>query len=537
MRGLLQLVVPFLGDLAAVTLASEAGLPWRSQFAYLLLDDGGLHQGALTAAEGPQDELRTAVERVLTGGRAETLDRPRRLSVVRGPSPGAGATDHGPRTRDEIELHTAVVLPLLARGRTLGALTLAHGPSGRHFTPAELSLAEDLAGRAAIALDNARLYRDIQQADRHKNEFLSMLAHELRNPLAPIRNAVQILRLKCAHDPELTQIRDLIDRQVQQLIRLVDDLLDISRITRGKIRLQTEPVDVATVVTRAVETNRPLIDTRRHELTVTLPVESLRVEGDLVRLAQVLGNLLNNAAKYTEDGGHIWLTAERDGTEAVLRVRDTGVGIPPDMLASIFELFTQVDRTLDRSQGGLGIGLTLVRRLVEMHGGRVQVHSEGPGQGAEFVVRLPALVGERRSVATANGIVSSLARCGPVRVLVVDDNHDAADSLALLLRLGGHEVRICHDGATAVAVAAADRPRLVLLDIGLPGMDGYAVARQLRQLPELAGTVLVALTGYGQAEDVRRSHEAGFDHHLVKPADPETLVNLFASLERAASVS
>jgi signal transduction histidine kinase/ActR/RegA family two-component response regulator len=541
-RGLLQLVVPSLGDLAAVTLAGEAGLPWRSQLAFLLPGDGGLHQCALTAAEGPHDELRAAVERVLTSGRAETLDG---LAVPYPPAPLRMAdggwrmedgSDNPPSAIRHPQLHTAVVLPLLARGRTLGALTLAHGPSGRRFTPAELSLAEDLAGRAAIALDNARLYRDIQQADRHKNEFLSMLAHELRNPLAPIRNAVQILRIKCAHDPELGQIRDLIDRQVQQLIRLVDDLLDISRITRGKIRLQTEAVDLAAVVARAVETNRPLIDARRHELTVGLPAEPLRVEGDPVRLTQVVGNLLNNAAKYTEEGGRIWLTAERDGAEAVLRVRDTGVGIPAEMLASIFELFTQVDRTLDRSQGGLGIGLTLVRRLVEMHGGRVQASSDGPGQGSEFVVRLPALVGGRRPALAANGVVSSLARFGPARVLVVDDNRDAADSLALLLRMAGHAVDVCHDGPAAVAAAAANRPQLVLLDIGLPGMDGYAVARQLRRLPELADTLLVALTGYGQAEDVRRSHEAGFDHHLVKPADPEALVGLFAALRHPAAV-
>jgi signal transduction histidine kinase/DNA-binding response OmpR family regulator len=523
-RGLLQLAVPFLGDLAAVTLAGESGHAARSEMAHLLPAGGTIHLCSLAAAGPTADELSAAIERVLATGWAETLDD---LAVAY-PPPAAAA----PET---VQLHTAVILPLVARGHILGVLTLAHGSSGRRFAPDDVALAEDLAGRAAIALDNARLYRDIQQADRHKNEFLSMLAHELRNPLAPIRNAVQILRLRGSTDAELEQVRDLIDRQVQQLIRLVDDLLDISRITRGKIRLQTEAIDLAVVVARAVETNRPLIDGRRHELTVTLPAEPVRVEGDPVRLAQVLGNLLNNAAKYTEEGGSIWLTVERAGDEAMLRVRDTGVGIPEEMLGSVFDLFTQVDRTLDRSQGGLGIGLTLVRRLVEMHSGRVQVFSAGPGRGSEFVVRLPALVGGRRPPPTGNGVVSSLARSGRARVLVVDDNRDAADSLALLLRLAGHEVCVAHDGPTAVALAADFGPQLVLLDIGLPGMDGYAVARRLRAQPNAHKTLLVALTGYGQEEDVRRSREAGFDHHLVKPADPEALATVFAALHLDAT--
>jgi signal transduction histidine kinase/DNA-binding response OmpR family regulator len=524
-RALLRLVVPYLADLAAVTLVGEAGPPWRSELAWVLPPDGTVHNGSVAGPDGPHDELRAALERVLASGRAEALEG---LAVA---YPPTGLTaDAAASTQGQV--YAAVIVPLLARGRTLGALTLAQGGSGRRFAPPEQALAADLAGRAAIALDNARLYRDVQQADRQKNEFLSMLSHELRNPLAPIRNAVYLVRQRAQDRPDLRDVCNLIDRQVQHLVRLVDDLLDISRITRGKIRLQTEPVDLATVVIRAVETTRPLIDARRHELTVSLPEEPVWVEGDPVRLAQVLGNLLNNAAKYTEEGGRIWLTAERSGPEAVFRVRDTGIGIPPDMLPSVFELFTQVDRSLDRSQGGLGIGLTLVHRLVEMHAGRVEAHSAGPNRGSEFVVRLPALAPDQAQP-SGNGAEPALAKAAARRLLVVDDNQDAADSLALLLGTAGHEVRVYTDGPAALAAADNFRPDMVLLDIGLPGMSGYEVAQRLRSRPGHEGVLLVALTGYGQDEDVRRSREAGFDHHLVKPADFEVLNKLLACLDRA----
>jgi signal transduction histidine kinase/DNA-binding response OmpR family regulator len=520
---LLQLVVPRLADLAAVTLAGDAGQPWRSEFAWVVPPHDAVHRAGLGAADGPQDELRAALERVLAAGRPETLEG---LDLAYPPA-GCGRAVSGVV---EGRLRSAVLSPLRARGRTLGALSLAQGPSGRHLAPADLALVEDLAGRAAIALDNARLYRDVQLADQHKNEFLSMLAHELRNPLAPIRNAVHLLRVRCSDGPEVESLRDMIDRQVQQLVRLVDDLLDISRITRGKIRLQTEPVELGGVVAQAVETSRPLIEARQHELLVNLPREPVRVEGDPVRLAQILGNLLNNAAKYTEPGGRITLTLERAGAEAVLRVRDTGVGIPPEMLSSIFDLFTQVDRSLDRSQGGLGIGLTLVHRLVDMHGGRVQAFSAGPSQGSEFVVWLPVLRGAGPRKASANGSPALAGGCPHRRVLIVDDNADGADSLALLLSVAGHEVQVCHDGPTALLRAETFRPEVVLLDIGLPGMDGYEVARRLRARAGTNPALLVALTGYGQDDDLRRSREAGFDHHLVKPADPEMLASLFARL-------
>ncbi len=358
---------------------------------------------------------------------------------------------------------------------------------------------------------------------------------------APIRNAVHILRLRGSQEPEMKSIQEMVDRQVQQLIRLVDDLLDLSRITRGKIRLQTELLDMADVIARAVETSQPLLDAREHELTVTLPTEPLGVCGDPVRLAQVLANLLNNAAKYTEIGGHIRLTAEQEDGEVVLRVKDNGVGIPPNMLTSIFELFTQVDRSLDRAQGGLGIGLTLVHKLVEMHGGRVEAFSAGPNQGSEFVVHLPAatLSGECQPLEGRGGVTPSLQGADvprseqrPCRVLIVDDNTDGARSLSMVLELRGHKVRTCYDGASGLTEAEAFEPEIVLLDIGLPGMDGFEVARRLRAQPRLPQPLLVALTGYGQAEDVRRSREAGFDHHLVKPADPEALTALFTSLSQ-----
>jgi CheY-like chemotaxis protein len=335
--------------------------------------------------------------------------------------------------------------------------------------------------------------------------------------------------------PELHWARNVIDRQVQHLVRLVDDLLDVSRITRGKIKLQMEPIDVATVVDRAVETCRPLLDARKHQLTISLPPEPLRVQGDAARLAQIMGNLLNNAAKFTEEGGHVWLTVAREGEEVVLRVRDTGIGIPPEMLSYIFDLFTQIDRSLDRSQGGLGIGLTLVRRLVELHHGSVFATSGGPNQGSEFIVRLPLLSQAEPPEPSANGASKPPARFRCYRILLVDDNVDGADSLAKLLKLSGHDVHVAYDGPTAIQAATALLPDLVLLDIGLPGMDGYEVARHLRQQPDLKDVPLVAVSGYAREEDRLRSQQAGFNHHLVKPLDPQALPAMFDALVQPAS--
>jgi CheY-like chemotaxis protein/two-component sensor histidine kinase len=326
----------------------------------------------------------------------------------------------------------------------------------------------------------------------------------------------------------------VIERQVQHMVRLVDDLLDVSRITRGKIKLQLETVDIATVVASAVETCRPLIDTRKHELAVSLPREPLWVEGDAARLSQVLGNLLHNAAKFTEEGGQVSLTVDRDGGDVVVRVRDTGIGIPPEMLPYIFDLFTQVERSLDRSHGGLGIGLTLVRRLVELHQGSVLVASAGPNQGSEFVVRLPLVSLARTPEPSINGAHKGPAACARCRILVVDDNVDAAHSLAKLLEISGHAVHVVYDGLAGIQAARSLLPDIILLDIGLPGMDGYEVARHLRDEPAFKDVPLVAVSGYAREEDRLRSRQAGFNHHLVKPVDPEILPSLLASLRRPA---
>lgn len=425
--------------------------------------------------------------------------------------------------------HHTIVLPLAVRGRTFATLVLSREPSTRLFSSADVEDAEALASRAAAALDNALLYQDVQRADRQKNEFLSMLAHELRNPLAPIRNAVEILRRNAPTEAGVSWARDVIDRQVGHMVRLVDDLLDISRITRGKIRMRLDRVAVSEFVNHALEASRPLIEARRHRLSVTLPSTALWVQGDSARLSQVLTNLLNNAAKYTPEGGYIWFSVQEEGHEVVFRVRDTGVGIPSDMLATVFDLFTQADRSLERSEGGLGIGLTLVKRLIEKHGGTVEALSAGVGSGSEFVIRLALAP----PVAVVSRETESPPALTPVpkksRILVVDDNVDGADSLAVLLRLGGHEVSLAHDGPAALEMAQAFRPEVILLDIGLPGMDGFEVAKRLRTREVTQNTVLVAVTGYGRDEDRNRSRDAGFDHHLVKPVSFDALNGVFSA--------
>jgi PAS domain S-box-containing protein len=391
-----------------------------------------------------------------------------------------------------------------------------------------------VGGMAIDITDRLRAEEALREEARRKDEFLAMLAHELRNPLAPIRNALYILDLPAA-DPALAgQARQIAERQVQHMSRLLDDLLDVSRISRGRVELRLEPVDVARLVTRTAEAARPLIEERRHELLVCLPPAAMRVRGDPTRLEQVMTNLLTNAAKYTDPGGRIWLSAAREGDGVVLRLRDTGVGIAADMLPKVFDLFVQAERRLDRSRGGVGIGLTLVKRLVELHGGSVEAKSDGPGRGSEFVVRLPALAEDEASAAGERK-ARPPAPAVPRRVLVVDDNPDGADSLAMLLRLEGQQVRVAYDGPAALALAREARPELVFLDLGMPDMDGFEVARRLRRDPELGGVVLIALTGWGQEHDRRRSAEAGFDHHLVKPVEPDAVREVLARPRRQGS--
>jgi signal transduction histidine kinase/ActR/RegA family two-component response regulator len=374
---------------------------------------------------------------------------------------------------------------------------------------------------------------ELREAHRRKDEFLAILAHELRNPLAPIRNSLHILRLAGQDDPTVRRIGEMMERQVVQMVRLVDDLLEVSRITRGKIELRPERVDVATVVRSAGETSRPLIAAAGHHLSLELPPEPLLLEGDPVRLAQIFANLLNNAAEYSPAGGRIALTVQSEGAMVAVAVRDTGMGIPVDMLPRVFDLFTQVDLHAGQAQGGLGIGLTLVKTLVEMHGGKVEAHSDGPGRGSEFVVRLP--LAAAGAPAEAPAAARAAAVLAPRRVLVVDDNRDSAESLGMLLQLLGADVRIVHDGRAALEAVGTYRPAIVLLDIGMPGMDGHEVARRIRQQPELEEVTLVALTGWGQEQDRRASRSAGFDYHLVKPADLPAIEALLKSLETGPS--
>ncbi len=394
-----------------------------------------------------------------------------------------------------------------------------------------LSVDGTIIGASKVARDiTQRKQSDaaLRDADRRKDEFLATLAHELRNPLAPIRNSLHILRMTACNDPTADRVCEMMERQVNHMVRLVDDLMEVSRITRGTIELRKEETDLATTLLSALETSRPLIAAADHQLAITIPQEPIPLFGDAVRLSQLFANLLNNAAKYTDHGGQIWLTARQEGDEVVVSVRDNGVGIAAPMLPKVFEMFVQADRSANRSQGGLGIGLTLVKRLAELHEGTVSVRSEGPGQGSEFVVRLPVAHVRERDAGQSSvrqAVTAALQR----RVLVVDDNKDAATSLGMLLRFLGTDVQVAHDGATALALIENYRPDVVLLDIGMPGMDGFEVARRVRERADFNNIMLIALTGWGQAHDRDRTRSSGFDHHLVKPADITVLQSLLAS--------
>jgi two-component system, chemotaxis family, CheB/CheR fusion protein len=407
---------------------------------------------------------------------------------------------------------------------------------------------EDVTVRKQLETALRQRVEELAAADRSKNEFLAVLAHELRNPLAPLRHAVHVLEAAGGDEAVVGQAREMMDRQIHNMARLIDDLLDVSRITQGKIRLRKQPVELATLLTRVAELTRQQVEARGQELSLSPPGELVEIEADPTRLEQIFGNLLNNASKFTAKGGHIWVTAElihggpQVPGEVVVRVRDDGVGMAPETLPRVFELFMQADRSLDRAGGGLGIGLTLAQRLVALHGGSVEARSAGLGQGSEIVVRLPVLPPastepERHGDAGGRIVVGSAlspVAVPPRRVLVVDDNVDTAESLALLLRLKGHEVETAHDGPAALETAGSFHPEVVLLDIGLPGLDGYQVAGQLRQRRRTARALLVALTGYGQEEDQYLAREAGFDHHLTKPVDLPVLYELLARPPSAA---
>jgi PAS domain S-box-containing protein len=422
--------------------------------------------------------------------------------------------------------------PLLAGDRLLGTLSFATRVKDA-FDDDEVAFIETVCHYVTVACERLRLLNELRESSMRKDEFLAMLAHELRNPLAPIRTAVQVLHVKGSPMPDARWSRAVIDRQLQHLTRLVDDLLDISRITRNKLVLQRSPIELAEVITAAVESSRPLIEQSGHELTVALTSEPVYIDGDPVRLSQVFQNLLNNAAKYTERGGRISLIAERQDDSVVVRVKDTGVGIPPDTLPRLFEMFYQADRSLERAQSGLGVGLTLVRRLVDAHGGRVEARSEGVGKGSEFIVRLPMLSEPPTLVALPQAGNAERNVISGLRILVADDNRDSADLFAMFFEMMGNEVQTAYDGIAAVEEAERFRPDAVLLDIGMPRLNGEDACRRIRSTPWGRDAVLIAVTGWNDEDNRRRIVEAGFDAHLVKPVDPSSVAQLLASRVRA----
>ncbi|WP_299785907.1 response regulator [Ramlibacter sp.] len=428
---------------------------------------------------------------------------------------------------------SAAICPLMAGDEIRGALALLG--TGDSFDPPRIALIREFASRASIAMENARLYSAVQEADRRKNEFLAMLAHELRNPLAPIRNAVHILASAEELPPKLAWARDVIGRQADHMARLIDDLLDVSRIVQGKVAVKPEKLQLATLIERSVEASSPRLGAREQELDVVLPTENIELEGDAVRLSQVLSNLINNACKFSPTGSRICLHASYREGELQILVKDEGAGIAPEFLPHMFDLFAQADQSLDRSQGGLGIGLTLVKHLVELHGGRVWATSEGLGKGAQVTIALPAKVVASQPAAPLPGVThrSAPATAMPSRILVVDDLAASAETLMTLLEMEGFEVRVANEGQEALDIAREFRPDVVLLDIGLPGMNGFEVALGLRSLPESQHALLIALTGYGEAESRSRSAQAGFDFHMVKPADVNALLAMLANPQEA----
>lgn len=377
----------------------------------------------------------------------------------------------------------------------------------------------------------------LREADRRKDEFLAILAHELRNPLAPISNSMHILRLSGELSPAMEQIRGVMERQVNQLVRLVDDLLEASRMKHDKLELRKDRIELAGVLWSAIETSRPLIDAAGHQLAITMPADVVLLDADPVRIAQIVSNLLNNAAKYTPDGGQIWLTAKAEAAEAVISVRDTGIGIPPSVLGKVFDMYAQADESLERSQGGLGIGLTLAKYLVELHGGQIEAMSAGAGEGSEFIVHLPLAAPSPRTAVTRLALRDRLP---PRRILIADDRRDAVFVLGKLLEKMGQEIRIVHSAAAALEQAKVELPDVLISDIAMPGMDGYELAQRVRQDPALADVVLVALSGYGNFEDRERTKRAGFNFHLIKPVSWDALERLLAALpapQRGAEVN
>jgi signal transduction histidine kinase len=518
----------------------ELLVPEFSPLAVLMLSEGDAGRMTLLQAAAPaQGRMRlsggSAVPAALVEQMAAAI-----LGTAEVPADGSRLAFEPVAPEWQGRLQLEMLLPLRIGRRTLGALAIM-GRDGQPPDPRDLATVRQLAERAATAFENARLYGDLQReiverreaerkladASHRKDEFLAMLSHELRNPLAPIRSALEVMRRIDSAHPTLLWAQGVIDRQAAHLTHLVDELLDVARITQGKVSIKKEPLQLSTLLNHAVETTQPLISSRRHELVLNIPEQPVWVLGDFTRLGQVIANLLNNAAKYTPEGGRIELSAAPAGSNVLISVRDDGIGIEPELLARVFDLFVQGEQSLDRRQGGLGVGLTLVQKLVELHGGRIEARSGGRDRGSEFVVTLPVLSMRPDFQDALPPVPSAAAQAR--RVLVVDDNEDAADAVAMFLRLQGHTVEVATDGLEACNRAKLHLPEIVILDLGLPTISGYEVARRLREAPETRAIILIALTGYGQPDDVSRTMAAGFDCHLTKPVEPAQIVDMIAN--------
>ena len=523
MVGATRLVVPTLADFSAITLVDGEGTLVRTA----CRPDWNLDESRISIVDDPL--WVAATNEVIATGQTKMIEDFAAQALL--PVNGDHAAEAQGQSRWPVQ-HVAM-LPLIARDKIHGVLTLALVPSGRRFGSAELDLATDIASRVAIAMDNCLLFLEIQKGDRRKNEFLATLSHELRNPLAPMRNAIHALHLSGQWPAGANELREMFDRQLGQLTHLVNDLLDVARISQGKIHLRKQTTDLVTEINHALKSCGSAMETVGHQLVVSLPEEPVMVEGDRVRLQQIFENLLFNACKYTEPNGRIDVSLTSDVDSAVITIRDTGVGIAPEMMPKIWDIFAQVDASPERVRQGLGIGLSLVKKLVTLHGGSIEATSDGLGKGSVFIVRLPILTTAQQAeiASTAEAAADAVGLAAQARrILVVDDNVDAAESLQVLLGVFGHTVEIAHEGVTALQVAWTFKPDLVFLDIGLPGMNGYEVARRLRDEIGMKAVKLVALSGYGTESDRMRSKEAGFDRHLVKPVDPGALPTIISAV-------
>jgi signal transduction histidine kinase/DNA-binding response OmpR family regulator len=515
LKGASGLVVPFLADYGAIALVNE---------------DGSVRAQRSSSVAGWNPYM---------GAHAAAFDE--KVAQVRTRAIERGTPEGATRLADDGPAGEIHAFPLVTRGKARGALLLALGPSSRTLAGADLSLADSLAGRAASALENCMLYEEIQRVDQRKNEFLATLSHELRNPLAPMRAALHMLRGRSVDPDKSRSLLETMDRQVAQMTRLVEDLLDISRITRGAIELRRETLEVGAEVRNAIESCQGQIEVGGHAISVKLPKEPLYVVADRVRMQQILENLILNACKYTEHGGAIEVSAEATIAEAVIRVTDNGIGIAPEKLSQVWELFVQVDESPERIRKGLGIGLALVRDLVRRHGGTVEATSEGLGRGSVFTVRLPRAV--RVDIPREKAPPQVVAQPAPAhaqagkRVLIVDDNIDACETLAMMLELLGQQTRQAHEGNGALKAAQEYNPELIFMDIGLPGLTGHEVVERMRGELGMKDTYIVALSGYGTEEDRRKSLVAGFDNHFVKPLDPSTLPSVLAECEKRCANS